>query len=137
MALTHLLDTSVAARIAEPAVHRRLRAATKARRIGCTSMTGLEVGFSARSQSEWDDLSRGLAIFEHVAITNDDFAAALDVQRRLAARGQRGRRIPDLVISAVAHRLDLIVLHYDSDFDLISAETRQLCEWVVPRGSIN
>jgi hypothetical protein len=31
----------------------------------------------------------------------------------------------------------LTVLHYDSDFDLIAAATGQVCEWVVPAGSVD
>jgi hypothetical protein len=31
----------------------------------------------------------------------------------------------------------LVVLHYDADFDRISAVTGQRCEWVVPAGSID
>jgi hypothetical protein len=30
-----------------------------------------------------------------------------------------------------------MVLHYDSDFDLIAAATGQPTEWVVPAGSID
>jgi hypothetical protein len=31
----------------------------------------------------------------------------------------------------------LVVLHYDADFNRISAATGQKCEWVVPAGSID
>jgi hypothetical protein len=29
------------------------------------------------------------------------------------------------------------VLHYDTDFDIISAVTGQACEWVTPPGTIS
>lgn len=100
-------------------------------------MTDVERGFSARSATEWDALVGGLSPFPMVEIRDSDLVDALNVQRRLEAKGQRGRKLPDLMIAAIAHRLNLIVLHYDADFDLIPTETGQVCEWVVPRGTID
>lgn len=137
MALTHLIDTSVATRLNHPDVEQRLLLAVARKRVGRTRVTDLERGFSARSATEWDTLVGGLSPFPLVEVRDSDLADALDVQRRLAARGQRGRKLPDLMIAAIAHRLKLIVLHYDADFDLIAAETGQVCEWVVPRGAID
>ncbi len=42
----------------------------------------------------------------------------------------------DLVISAVAERYRVTVLHYDGDFDRVAAVTGQSTEWVVPAGSV-
>lgn len=61
---------------------------------------------------------------------------ALQVQRLLAQARQRGRKIPDLLIAAAAEERDLVVLHYDADFDRISTLTGQRTQWVVPAGSI-
>jgi hypothetical protein len=47
------------------------------------------------------------------------------VQRLLAQRSQRGRKIPDLLIAAAAEALAVAVLHYDADFDLIASVTGQ------------
>lgn len=41
----------------------------------------------------------------------------------------------DLLVAAAAESLDLDVLHYDSDFDLIASVTGQRCTWVVPPGT--
>jgi predicted nucleic acid-binding protein len=38
---------------------------------------------------------------------------ALQVQRLLAGHSQRGRKIPDLLVAAVAEDENLAVLHYD------------------------
>jgi len=38
--------------------------------------------------------------------------------------------------TAAAEERDLIVLHYDADFERISALTGQRTHWVVPAGSI-
>jgi predicted nucleic acid-binding protein len=59
------------------------------------------------------------------------------VQRLLASKHQRGRKIPDLLIAAAAEGEGLVVLHYDADFDRIAAVTGQRSEWVVPAGSID
>jgi len=59
------------------------------------------------------------------------------VQRLLASRGLRGRKVPDLLIAAAAEESGLTVLHYDADFDLIARVTGQRCEWVVPPGTID
>ena len=55
----------------------------------------------------------------------------------LATKHQRGRKIPYLLIAAAAEANDLIVLHYDAEFDRISSVTRQPCEWVVRAGSVD
>ncbi len=137
MAVTHLIDTSVATRLDRPEVAQQLRLATACGRIGRTRMTDLERGFSARNGNDWGVLIGGLGVFPLVEVEDTDLRDALDVQRRLAAKGQRGRKLPDLIIASAAKRLELTVLHYDQDFELIAAETGQSCEWVVPRGSID
>ena len=59
------------------------------------------------------------------------------MQRLLASRGLRGRKVPDLLIAAAAEESGLAVLHYDAGFDLIARVTGQRCEWVVPPGTID
>jgi predicted nucleic acid-binding protein len=62
---------------------------------------------------------------------------ALQVQRLLADRSRRGRKIPDLLVAAAAEELGVGVLHYDADFDLIGAVTGQRCQWVAAAGSLD
>ncbi|MGH3433121.1 MAG: hypothetical protein ACRDQB_09825 [Thermocrispum sp.] len=45
--------------------------------------------------------------------------------------------MPDLRIAAAAEREDLVLLHYDRDFDLIAEATGQQTGWIVERGSID
>jgi predicted nucleic acid-binding protein len=59
------------------------------------------------------------------------------VQRLLAGRSQRGRKVPDLLVAAAAEAAGLTVLHYDADFVRIAAVTGQRCAWAVPAGSIH
>lgn len=70
-------------------------------------------------------------------IGQDGLDRASAVQATLAARSQhRGVAIADLIIAAAAEAADLVVLHYDSDFDRISEVTGQQTEWVVPAGTV-
>lgn len=137
MVLTHLLDTSVITRMGAPDVADRVGGLLGSRRLGCTSVTMLEVGFSARSAAEHESLMGHLAVCEYVAIRDDDLRHALTLQRLLAANGLRGRKIPDLLVAAAAQRLGLIVLHYDRDFEWIAKVSGQRHEWVVPAGSVD
>lgn len=65
------------------------------------------------------------------------YIASLPVQRALAGMGLKRRKVPDLLIAAVAERADLAVLHYDHDFDLIAKASGQAAEWIVPAGAID
>ena len=93
MALTHLIDIGVASRLGHPDVEMRLLLAVARKRVGRTRVTDLERGFSARSATEWEALVGGLSPFPLVEIRDSNLVEALDVQRRLAARGERGRRL--------------------------------------------
>lgn len=77
-----------------------------------------------------------LDAFTAVETTTAHVARALEAQRLLAARSQRGRKIPDLLIAAAAEELGVAVLHHDADFDLTASATGQRCQWVVPAGSV-
>ena len=54
---------------------------------------------------------------------------SVEVQLALAQRGQhRAPSIPDLLIAATAELAELIVLHFDKDFQLIAVLTGQPTE---------
>ncbi|MEY4161316.1 MAG: hypothetical protein RI939_45 [Actinomycetota bacterium] len=135
--MRYLLDTSVVKRAGSERVRTVLRSLALAGEIGRTSIVDLEVGFSARNSAEWAELAGVLSSFPLVEIGQSHFDRALQVQSLLAARSQRGRKIPDLLVAAVAEGAGATVLHYDSDFDHISAVTGQPTEWVVPQGSVD
>jgi predicted nucleic acid-binding protein len=99
--------------------------------IRISTVTRLEVGYSARSASELrGDLSRpplSLLPVEYLRPAIED--RAVEVQALLADRGQhRAPSIPDLLTAATAELSDLTVLHLDKDFDLIAAITDQPVE---------
>jgi len=136
VALKFLLDTSVVKRLGRPAVRKVVAPLAAAGALGRARICDLEVGYSARNAKELDQLVEALAAFDPVDTTVAHFHRALQVQRLLAKRNQRGRKIPDLLIAAAAEELDIGVLHYDADFDFIASVTGQPCRWVVPAGSV-
>lgn len=137
MALTHLLDTSVVSRLGVAAVREVVEPLTDAGQLGRAGITDLEVGYGSRNAREWDQDMEDLSIFPLVETTSSHLQRARQVQRMLAARSQRGRKVPDLLIAAAAEEAKLTILHYDADFDLIAKATGQPCRWVVPAGSID
>jgi predicted nucleic acid-binding protein len=137
MALTHLLDTSVVSRLGEASVRVVVDPLAHAGVLGRAGITDLEVGYGGRNVREWDRDIADLSVFELVETTAHHVRRARQVQRILASRSQRGRKIPDLLIAAAAEEAGLTLLHYDGDFDLIADATGQACQWVVPAGSIN
>jgi predicted nucleic acid-binding protein len=137
MALTHLLDTSVLTRLNHPTVRSAVEPLAAAGRAARAGISDLEIGFSARNATEWDQLTSALTVFDLVETTAMHIQRARTVQRQLASASQRGRKIPDLLVAAAAEGAKLTVLHYDTDFDLISAVTGQACEWVTPPGTIS
>jgi predicted nucleic acid-binding protein len=137
VALSHLVDTSVLNRLSNDAVRAVIEPMAQAGRLARAGISDLEVCYSARSAREWDELAEALNVFELVETTTDHVRRARQVQRLLAAKHQRGRKIPDLLIAAAAEKANLMVLHYDEDFSRISRVTGQQCEWVVHAGSID
>ncbi len=99
--------------------------------IRITTVTRLEVGYSARSGP---DLRAGLRQpplaampVEYLTPAIED--RAVEVLTLLADRGQhRAPSIPDLIIAATAELAGLTVLHLDKDFEIIADITGQPLE---------
>jgi predicted nucleic acid-binding protein len=137
MALNHLVDTSVLTRLRFAAVREQIESRANVGELARAGISDLEIGYSARSAAEWDRLVGALSVFDLIETTAEHVQRARQVQRMLAAKHQRGRKLPDLLIAAAAEANGLTVLHYDADFDRISAVTGQPCDWVVPSGSVD
>ena len=126
-----LIDKSALVRLAQSddaegwasRVHRGL--------VRITTLTRLEVGFSARSAEELR-ISTGrppLASMPIEYLTPSIEDRALAVQAALADRGQhRAPSIPDLLNAAAAELAQLTVLHLDQDYELIADITGQPVE---------
>jgi predicted nucleic acid-binding protein len=99
--------------------------------VRITTVTRLEVGYSARSG---EDLRTGLQSpplaampVEYQTPAIED--RAVEVLTLLADRGQhRAPSIPDLIIAATAELAGLIILHLDKDFEIIATITGQPLE---------
>jgi len=96
--------------------------------VRITTVTRLEVGYSARSAAQ------ARAVFstppisampvEYLTPAIED--RALEIQQILAGKGQhRAPSIPDLLIAATAELAGLTILHLDKDFELIAKLTGQ------------
>jgi predicted nucleic acid-binding protein len=132
-----VVDTSVLTRLGTPSVRAVIEPMLQTGQLGRTSIVDLEVGYAARSAAEWDESLAAVGILEPVATTEAHLGRSLQVQRLLAAKSQRGRKLPDLLVAATAELEGLGVLHYDADFDRIASVTGQPTTWVVPRGSVD
>jgi predicted nucleic acid-binding protein len=99
--------------------------------VRITSLTRLEVGFSARSAGDRRQLLYdppvGLMPVEYLTPPVED--RAIDVQGLLADRGHhRAPSVPDLLLAATAELAGLTVVHVDKDFELIAGVTGQPLE---------
>lgn len=109
MALGYLVDASVLTRLAHGTVRAALEPLAARGEAGRAAISDLEIGFSARSEAEWAELLGALGELRSVEVTAADLHRALDVQRELARRRRRGRKIPDLLVAAAAERKGLVV----------------------------
>ena len=132
MALTAwLIDKSALVRLAQSQDAVEWAARIQRGLVRISTVTRLEVGFSARSAEELRaSIGRPpLASMpvEYMTPSIEDRAVA--VQAALADRGQhRAPSIPDLFIAATAELAQLTVLHLDRDYELIADFTGQPVE---------
>ena len=99
--------------------------------VHITTVTLLEVGFSARSADEHRSLLQQppAAAMRVENATPAIERRALVVQSQLASAGQhRAPSVADLLIAATAEQTGLILLHVDKDFELIANLTGQPTE---------
>ncbi|MBV9487142.1 MAG: PIN domain nuclease [Frankiaceae bacterium] len=99
--------------------------------VSITSVTRLEIGFSARSGGDLRTASRRapLSKLPLVYLTPAIEDRAIAVQQALSDQGQhRAPGVPDLLIAATAELADLVVLYVDKDYELIAEVTGQLIE---------
>lgn len=132
----YLVDTSVLARAGIDAVGDRIEALALAGRFWTCRTVDLEVVYASRARDVPEVIEERLALPE-APVTPAVMDRALQVSGMLAAAGKhRGAKPADLVIAAAAEAAQLVVLHYDDDYDRIAAVTNQPTEWVAPRGSL-
>jgi len=125
---TWLIDKSALVRLATDDDARDWAARVERGLIRISTVTRLEVGFSARSGADLREAARRPPLsempVEYLTPAIED--RAVEVQAALGDRGHhRAPSIPDLLIAATAELAGLTVLHADKDFELIAAITGQ------------
>ena len=129
--MSWLIDKSALVRLAASQDAAQWAARIERGLVRITTVTRLEVGYSARSGP---DLRAGLARPPLSAMPVEYLTPAIEDRSAegltlLADRGQhRAPSIPDLIIAATAELAGLTVLHLDKDFDVIAEITRQPVE---------
>lgn len=135
----YLVDTSAWHRAANPMVGKRWSTLLLDDQVTICDQVALEILYNARSASDYDRTSRNLSGLRSISIKAQHFTRAREVQQQLAhvaGLHHRSVTIADLIIAAVAESAELVVLHYDEDYDRIAAITGQETEWIAPRGSL-
>ena len=129
-----LIDKSALVRLADSADADEWANRIQRGRVRITTLTRLEVGYSARSGGQARAAMRAAPLaampVEYLTPAIED--RAVEVQLLLADLGQhRAPSIPDLLIAATAELAGVTVLHVDKDFDLIASITGQPMERLV------
>ncbi|MET8204205.1 PIN domain nuclease [Micromonospora taraxaci] len=134
----YLADTSVyVLQGRHPSVRRRFETLLAEGRLAACQMTSLEYLNNAPHPKGYEILWQALRGHRWMDVSTAAMDRALEVHRVLAADSQhRHFRLPDLIIAATAEQYGATVLHYDADYDRISAVTGQSTEWVAPKGSL-
>ena len=137
MTARYLIDKSALARMIREPVRQRLGPIIEAGEAATCAIIELEVLYSVRNHADHERVRqrRSLA-YETVSISDVTLERAMDIQSELAKAGRHRVPIPDLIIAAAAEEASLIVIHYDSDYDVIAEVTGQPTEWVVERGTV-
>lgn len=137
-----LADTSAwiwSRRKGHPEIRRRFDSLLASGEIATCAQVRLELLYGTRSAQEHALRREQLDALVDCPIQPVDWERAIDVQNGLAQLGadhQKAARIPDLVIAAVAERADIVLLHYDGDFDWIRRVTGQPMQWLAAHGSL-
>lgn len=132
MAVTDwLIDKSALVRLGNSADAEEWAGRIERGLVRITTMTRLEVGYSARTAAEARSVfgTPPISMMPVEYLTPAVENRALEVQQLLASKGHhRAPSIPDLLIAATAELAGLTVLHLDHDFDLIVELTGQSSE---------
>ncbi|ORT61662.1 PIN domain nuclease [Streptomyces sp. CB03238] len=137
--VTHLIDTSAAARIlTNKGVRERWSDHLVEGVIGMCDITGIEMLYSARSLADRLAKQDLLAeLFNWTPVPDGVYQRAGAVQRALTERGEHRSAGPvDLLLAATAELSGLTVLHYDADFETVARATGQPTMWVTPPGAL-
>ncbi|WP_320066755.1 PIN domain nuclease [Micromonospora sp. RTGN7] len=132
----YLLDKSALARWPKPAVAPVLDELSDRGLLAVCGAIEIEVIQSARTAKDAQRTRWLLGGFHWFAMPDDIWDRAIDIQVQALHKGNhRALSMADLLIAATAERHGATVLHYDGDYDMITAITGQPTTWVVPAGT--
>jgi predicted nucleic acid-binding protein len=132
----YLLDKSALARWPKGTVAPVLDELSDRGLLAVCGAVEVEVIHSARTAKEAQRVRWLLRGFDWLAMPDEIWDRAIEVQVQAVHKGShRALSMADLLIAATAERHGATVLHYDGDFDMITAITGQPTAWVVPAGS--
>jgi len=136
--MPHLVDSTVWSKArTHPALAQWFNAQVRGDLVLICDVIVLELLRSARNAGAFKQQAELLASLSSLPIGSNEWDRARQIQGLLARRGEhRGVPPADHVIAATAELAQVPLLHYDHDFDLVSAVTRQPSRWLLPRGSI-
>lgn len=137
-----LLDNSAWARLDDPSLPAQriedIATALEQRQIAVCLPFLLEAGYSARNAAEHRELLEELLALPLLQIDVAIERRAIDAQRQLARVGHHRLPPVDLIMAAIAEHYRIGLLHYDSDYDILTDKTDldYASVWLAPRGSI-
>ena len=121
-----------------PEVSRRLRPLIESGMVATTASLDAEALYSARGPAEYEQLwADRRAAYEYLPTDDEHWQTALGAQRALARNSQhRAVGVADLLTAALAAAHQLIIIHYDDDFETAATVLTVEHHWVLPRGSV-
>jgi predicted nucleic acid-binding protein len=137
---TFIADTSAWSAAHREPVRDEWSDALRNGQITTCPITRLELLFSTRNGTDFDEWQSNLARLRDVPITRSVTNVAEAAFRELAHRHalyHRSVRIPDLLVAACAEDAGIGVLHYDEDFDRLAEVMSFDSRWIAPRGSLS
>ncbi|MGQ0777163.1 MAG: PIN domain-containing protein [Pseudonocardiales bacterium] len=129
--MTHLLDKSAWAQAQySPDAVKLLANLMRRGELALCTMTVMEILFSARNTAEYN---RDLDHLDRLPWRDlSEPRRAAKLQHALAQRGWHRTPLPDVIVAATAAEHDLIVLHYDSDYERLSEVAGMRQQWIIP-----
>lgn len=136
LGVLHLADKSAweQARYDDRA-RQRLHELRAGRRLAVCVVSLTELLYSARNADEFARIRLDLSALPHLDMTPAAEQHITDIMAGLAQRGQHRTPIPGLLLAGIARAHAAVILHYDSDYERITAVTGQPHEWIIPRGT--
>lgn len=123
----------------EPALREGFGELVARGRVATCDAVTVELLHTARNGREFSERRAQLDLLPQCPLGPGEWRRALDVYEVLAHQGGlHHRRVKhfDLLIAAAAESADVPLVHYDADFETITAVTGQPTRWLAPRGSL-